>query len=277
MYAGAHAIGIREHRHLLSVETSKPAFPHDWIDTNSFFNFKEQRSNHKTEKLHKKPPAKRPNYEALGFKNPFLPHYSSLLNEQEIEEKTEQGIEREVVQGEFEEKKGEEKKGEEKEKPFWYEPPKREQAGFFVVKGKKLLELKQSLHEWKKSGRETQFQFSVGNDPKAFLQIHILCESGTLEEDGELYEPTLEDFERWKSGDFVLVQPSRLKKYSDNLRRVIGFSSSGGYSFRTGKASAMGHLVLCEFIQLVNSFRVSEKYSFLSFLHSLSHFSLFFL
>ena len=77
VYAGAHAIGFEE-REGCDFEGGAPVFPRDWPDTPAARTDAAEHARAEEESYAKRPPAKRPNYDKLAVKRPFVIDWAAL-------------------------------------------------------------------------------------------------------------------------------------------------------------------------------------------------------
>lgn len=78
-YTGTRVAGQRE-RQSQAFESGKPYFPRDYPCSTGYETYSDERAEDESERWERKPPAKRPNYDALLTRSPWKPDWDVVLS-----------------------------------------------------------------------------------------------------------------------------------------------------------------------------------------------------
>eukprot|EP00126_Sphaerothecum_destruens_P007007 Sdes_comp19642_c0_seq1m11429 len=239
VFSGCRVGGLRE-KHCVAKESGSLYFPDDFPETEAYQAESLALAQQQKDSFLRKPPSKRPNYGVYGVSFPFHAPWGLLASQKAcVPLETHDGL-----------------------------------VAIQVVRDQQILcQLKDSLLRHRNHPRVDschQFVMNYGSQNKdVFVPIHLVMVSrGVPERNSFLCLPLKEDLDTLPNGksclkslqeplhraeDFVVSLTSQQfesKRNLQNLRSIVGFCTSAGYSYSHARGTAIGYIALGSLVEL---------------------------
>ncbi|KAG6811630.1 hypothetical protein H0H92_006499 [Tricholoma furcatifolium] len=260
-FTGTRVGGQRE-RQTQAFDAGAPYFPRDLPSSTGYETYISAQAKEEKARWDRKPPAKRPNYEKLGTKNPWRPDWHGLLGiprptveEEDNAAPTESGL----VSTQREERMEEVV----------------DDPGMWLLRGSDVPSVVSNISKMFNAGAAllqeiNKLRMKRSHDPlpstmkaddlmkRALVTVRIkMCKRGAPEDLAIIYKVSPDEAKRWEQAlrniqgfDEETEEEKELSQMIPPESSVIGYITTGHFSLSQGQGFAIGAIPLVEFLAL---------------------------